>query len=270
MNTTQILNLTRHPELLDRETLYELRNLLSRYPYFTLARTLYLHNLYLLREPSFNQELKLAALHVNDRARLFQIIEGHKYIPIAESNVSAPPPKALPLPSETSNNESRTLTLINQFLSQQPEKDPLVPFDLTIDYTNYLIEGQEENSLPIPFPHTKKAESIYTFESAEEKKNSENKTDSEHLSNFKKATKEISSITNHSNSLKEEEKEIVKEDSPLDESFFTETLAKIYVKQGRYEKALEIIKNINLKNPKKSAYFADQIRFLEKLIINSK
>ena len=34
-------------------------------------------------------------------------------------------------------------------------------------------------------------------------------------------------------------------------------------------KALEIIKRLNLNFPKKNAYFADQIRFLEKLIVNS-
>ena len=61
-----------------------------------------------------------------------------------------------------------------------------------------------------------------------------------------------------------------KEPEPEDESYFTETLAKIYVKQQRYSKALEIIKKLNLKYPKKNAYFADQIRFLEKLIINTK
>ena len=54
-----------------------------------------------------------------------------------------------------------------------------------------------------------------------------------------------------------------------DEGYFTATLARIYVKQGRYSKALEIIKRLNLNYPKKSAYFADQIRFLEKLIINN-
>ena len=54
------------------------------------------------------------------------------------------------------------------------------------------------------------------------------------------------------------------------ESYFTETLAKIYIKQGRYEKALEIIQRLNLNYPKKNAYFADQMRFLEKLILNSK
>ena len=54
-----------------------------------------------------------------------------------------------------------------------------------------------------------------------------------------------------------------------DESYFTETLARIYIKQGRYSQALEIIKRLNLAYPKKNAYFADQIRFLEKLIINN-
>ena len=53
-----------------------------------------------------------------------------------------------------------------------------------------------------------------------------------------------------------------------EEGFLTLTLAKIYIRQQRYEKALEIMRKVNLNNPKKSAYFADQIRFLQKLIIN--
>ena len=59
------------------------------------------------------------------------------------------------------------------------------------------------------------------------------------------------------------------EEKGNDESYFTETLARIYIKQGRYSKALEIIRRLNLNYPKKNAYFADQIRFLEKLIINN-
>ena len=55
-----------------------------------------------------------------------------------------------------------------------------------------------------------------------------------------------------------------------EEDYFTETLAKIYIKQGRYTKAMEIIRRLSLKYPKKNRYFADQIRFLEKLIINNK
>ena len=51
---------------------------------------------------------------------------------------------------------------------------------------------------------------------------------------------------------------------------FTETLARIYIKQGKYERAHEIIERLYHKQPNKSAYYTDQMRFLEKLIINSK
>ena len=52
----------------------------------------------------------------------------------------------------------------------------------------------------------------------------------------------------------------------LDEAYLTETLACIYMKQHRYDKALEIIRSLYLNFPNKSIYFADQIRYLEKLI----
>ena len=60
------------------------------------------------------------------------------------------------------------------------------------------------------------------------------------------------------------------ENGEIGEDFFTETLARIYIRQGRYEKAAEIIRRLNLVNPRKNVYFADQIRFLEKLIVNNK
>lgn len=48
----------------------------------------------------------------------------------------------------------------------------------------------------------------------------------------------------------------------------SESLAKIMIKNHNYQKALEIISDLHLKNPEKSIYFADQIRFLRKLIVN--
>ena len=74
------------------------------------------------------------------------------------------------------------------------------------------------------------------------------------------------------NELRDEEQPIeapVLEEEPQEEEYFTETLARIYIKQGRYEKALDIIKRLSDNYPEKNAYFADQIRFLEKLIINN-
>ncbi|MDE6484246.1 MAG: hypothetical protein K2L14_02490 [Duncaniella sp.] len=56
---------------------------------------------------------------------------------------------------------------------------------------------------------------------------------------------------------------------PSPASSLSESLAKIYIKQGRYNKAYEIILHLYLNNPKKSIYFADQLRFLRKLMLNS-
>jgi hypothetical protein len=47
-----------------------------------------------------------------------------------------------------------------------------------------------------------------------------------------------------------------------------ETEVKILVKNKKYREALEILEELNLINPKKSVYFADQIRFLRKIIEN--
>lgn len=52
----------------------------------------------------------------------------------------------------------------------------------------------------------------------------------------------------------------------LDNRNYTETLARIYLKQRRYDKALEIIRSLYLNFPNKNIYFADQIRFLEILV----
>lgn len=54
-----------------------------------------------------------------------------------------------------------------------------------------------------------------------------------------------------------------------EDSLLSESLAKIYISRGRYDKAYEIIHNLSLNFPKKSIYFADQLRFLQKLIVNS-
>ncbi|MEA1878814.1 MAG: hypothetical protein U9N86_18370 [Bacteroidota bacterium] len=53
-----------------------------------------------------------------------------------------------------------------------------------------------------------------------------------------------------------------------DESFMTETLAGIYLKQGYYLKALKSFEKLSLKYPEKSIYFATQIEKVKDLINN--
>jgi thioredoxin-like negative regulator of GroEL len=71
-------------------------------------------------------------------------------------------------------------------------------------------------------------------------------------------------------STKEETASTHESDKGEESPSFTETLANIYLKQGKYEKALEILKRINLEYPNKNRYFADQIRFLEKIVKHTK
>lgn len=47
---------------------------------------------------------------------------------------------------------------------------------------------------------------------------------------------------------------------------FTEENAKKLIKEHKYAQAIAILHVLDLNNPKKSSYFADQIRFLEKII----
>ena len=57
---------------------------------------------------------------------------------------------------------------------------------------------------------------------------------------------------------------------PAPEELLSETLSKIYIQQQHYDKALRIIRSLSLNYPEKNRFFADQIRFLERLIENNK
>lgn len=249
-----IANLIQHPELLDRDTLYELRGLLALYPYYQSARLLLLQNLFLLHDPSFNEELRQAALYITDRKVIFDLVEAAHY-QLAKSSAREKADSSKP-----AQQEDRTISLIDDFLDSIPDEErpdkqkhkrKPTPADAAIDYVSYLLETESEE------------------EKEEEKRSPQMKGQSliDDFINHDKGKIKLKDVPEYKPEIEEGTPE---GDQDGNERYFTETLAKIYIKQGRYEKALEIIQRLNLNYPKKNAYFADQIRFLEKLILNDK
>ena len=247
MDLTRLID---RPELMNKETLYELRNLVALYPYYQPARLLMLKNMYLLHDTSFDDELRRAATYITDRKVLFNLVEASHY---ALKTASVPPN-----PTNKANGESRTMSIIDSYLGTaadeeqvqaEPQSKP-TPADAAVDYVAYLLktESKEEKEAAENSPQMKGQALIDTF-----------------------INKEGGKITLQEKPTYVPQVESTGEtQNDADEGYFTETLAQIYIKQGRYSKALEIIQRLNLNYPKKNAYFADQIRFLQKLILNNK
>ena len=244
---------------MNRETLYSLRELLALYPYYQTARLLMLQNLYLLHDPSFDEELRRAAIYITDRKVIFQMVEAAHYKLKKQEETESPLPTQLRNPAA-----DRTTNLIDNFLDSVPadeeeeqkngQKRKPTPADAAVDYVTYLLEteGEEEINEQEENP-SRTLTLIDTF------------MDDGGFKLPKDTTEDYLPVYTPE----------VEEDNPGEEQsgnsgVFTETLARIYIKQGKYERALDIISRLYKSRPHKSAYYTDQMRFLEKLIINSK
>ena len=62
---------------------------------------------------------------------------------------------------------------------------------------------------------------------------------------------------------------MVQNDDLHHEGFMTETLARIYLEQKNYDKAIKSYKILSLKYPEKSSFFADQIKAVKQLQENN-
>ena len=245
MEQKQLYHCMEQPGSMDKVTVEELGRLIEEFPYFQTARLLYTQNLHATGDPRYGDELGKTAIFCADRSKLFYLIHAERYWQL------------LSLPgSDTLSEKDRTEILLNSYLQSFEEKkvqEDAPPVALgeehaaSVDYFAYLDAMGEGISLEGREQHRLQHQDI--IDAFIEKANNDDIRPS----------------------LPTERSEASKGETEEGEGeFLTETLAKIYMKQQKYEQALAIIKRLSLNFPKKSAYFADQIRFLEYLIINEK
>ena len=222
-----------------REWLDEAR---AKYPYFTLPALLYLHH---NKDAEGLDEDILGRLAIAspDRKALCAIL-GENAAKFA--SFYPPEPEPAPLDTDTTldtflstygNSDEKELEILNQMI-----------FNPVPDYAQ-LLAAEEERSIPAPGEALDEEDKlINSFITKSKDRPGYFATDDEPAQ------------------VEPEAAEPIEAPSVTDDSMLSESLAKIYIKQRKYSKALEIIKTISLKYPEKSIYFADQIRFLRKLV----
>ena len=247
MKTHFLYDLIEDASLFNNETLVDLKKTIDRNPSFSLAKILYLKNLAVLNHPDFSVELKKLSVGIPDRRKLFLLIEDKLDY---QSSVT------MVVDEEREN----AFDLIDAFLSLQPNEssrdwhETLNNASVSSDYMYWSMSKQETDVNEENTVQLKHHQLIDSFiESAGERP---------------RQFSEPAIPGNNTFQLQETSTDDILQSQ--DDSFFTETLAQIYIKQKRYERALQIIGKLRLKYPEKNVYFADQIRFLEKLIINNK
>lgn len=246
-----LLSYISHPETLNEAATAHLSDLVGRYPYFHAARILYLSALYQRHSPMFDEELRRHAGLLPDRRAIFRLFEEKSYQPRPERTPSHPTREDL--------SEAADLTgcLIDSYLDSLPEEHkPHRPAraDATVDYMSYLLQEEEASETPAQEDHPEETASPTKEDSI--------------INDFLSGPEEGRIVLDDHSGKQLVTPQLV-EETGTENDIFTEALARIYIKQGKYDRAIEIIRRLSLKYPKKNRYFADQIRFLEKLIINN-
>ncbi|MGL4333186.1 MAG: hypothetical protein ACRCZQ_00440 [Bacteroidales bacterium] len=268
-------------------TISQLEELIEKYPAFTAARLALVKKLQLTHHSGFVSNIQKTVVLLSDKRQLFQLL-ADKHVGWNEVFELARNKEQSKKNDTITTNDA--LLLIESFLNKDsvsknqketsearihttPVSDSIDELELekevqssyaALNYVNNLLSA-DDNSDETPETNTNPLEHqdlIDKFISFSDDDNSFRST----LSQVKQESEYLDEYPEET----DDNAECKSIPEPSEDDLLTESLAKIYIKQKRYEKALEIIKSLSLKYPKKSVYFADQIRYLELLIANIK
>ena len=212
-----------------------LSDMVAKYPYFQAAHLLHTLNLLQLKDTRFIYDLRKTAIYIPDRKQLFFLVESD----FLKHNLM----EDKPYPDNSSMKEMETNIPESIEKGGKSIIDSIATPTAVSDYVSYFLSDMEQKETP-PLQHQDIIDKFLEKDAVSPLKIKLIRTDEP----------------------AEELPEPIPE-PPVSDSFFSETLAKIFIKQKKYDKALGIIRKLNLIYPEKSRYFADRIRFLEQLII---
>ncbi|MGJ8735256.1 hypothetical protein [Zobellia laminariae] len=301
MNVQDFTYLLQHPDkVVSPIQTKQLEDVLEEYPYFQAARALQLKGLKNLNSFKYNNSLKVTAAYTTDRDVLFDFITSEEFLQntiadkISGKTIALVDTEIISEEVEnTANADSSTeipipLTPADADKLLDPQlfrsKDPKIDEEIA----EAKRKASENLELGEPLPFTKREKysfaewlQLTTFKSV---KRDDDKTSTtkpvevepeaiafpleEEILKRKKFDLIDKFIADNPkiNPNKDVQKVVIETSVTLDKKeLMTETLAKVYLEQKKYKKAIQSYKILSLKYPEKSGFFADRIKAVEKL-----
>ncbi|WP_295178345.1 hypothetical protein [uncultured Christiangramia sp.] len=285
MEKKALIDLLNSPAEITKEQTRELEILLEKAPYFQAGRAIRLKGLKEHQEFSYNSALKKTAAYTTDRDILFDFITSEEFnqntiarqIRQQEDRL-----KEMTVYEHEEVHGRRSIDLDDAIKMKQSESERVMDpalferaqmKDSSSDVEVASGSSEEENleiGKPLEFDQKEshsfsewlkltKAEPVKRENEAEEPENEDRQRKFDLIEEFIAKNPKIKPVKSVSKS------NLAEDSMTSQESLMTETLARVYLEQKNYKKAIQAYKILILKNPEKSGFFADQIRAIEKL-----
>ena len=290
MNVTDYTYLINKPDIIHEKQIEALAKVLEEFPYFQSARAIQLKGLYNQNSYKYNAALKTTAAYTTDRSVLFDFITSDTFISIDKNLYERKALEILDIyvhGSEILVPEEKQAIKINKLeqsiLTSIKEASPVQikePADIKIEETSKTVEEKLEIGQPLDF--SKKEQ--HSFQewlqlSRTQPIKRENELDNNQTAPIIDPDKQkklalIDKFIENSPKIPP-----VKHGVPSTVSFdlnasdnsylMTETLARVYLEQKKYQKAIQAYEILILKYPEKSSFFADRINEIKNLQQNN-
>lgn len=272
MNVTDYTYLINKPDAIHEKQTETLEKVLEEFPYFQSARAIQLKGLYNQNSFKYNAALKITAAYSTDRSVLFDFITSDTFISIDKSLYDRKALEILDIQvidSEILISEEKPEFKINK-LEQSILTSIKEASSIEIDESSTTVE--EKLAIGTPLDFSKKEQHSFQ-EWLQLSRKEPIKRESEQPTN--QAAPIIDSDKRKKIELIDKFIETSPKISPVkhgvpssvsfdlnaadNSSLMTETLARVYLEQKKYQKAIQAYEILILKYPEKSSFFADRI-----------